>query len=720
VIKLLSVDPSNYRDAPTEGIRRILEIFTREPISRDEKLDTALVGVIRMGTTVATNALLERKGEASALLITQGFKDVLEIGYQARPKLFDLAINKPDVLYSEVVEIEERVTVEDSAKDPFPYKIDVSLDPSLQVGKSGDILRVLTPLNIERTRKSLENLYSRGFRTLSICLAHSYTFPDHEKQVQAIALKVGFTHISMSSSLMPMIKLVSRGMSATADAYLTPEIKRYIEGFRQGFKDGLRNTRCEFMQSDGGLVNMTLFSGLKAILSGPAAGVVGYAKTSFSELDQVPVIGFDMGGTSTDVSRYGGKFEHVFETTTAGVTIQSPQLDINTVAAGGGSILFWRNGLFVVGPESAGAHPGPVCYRKGGPLTVTDANLFLGRLLPEHFPAIFGPNEDLPLDYEITKKHFTSLTAQINAEIDGDLKPEDVALGFLNIANEAMCRPIRSLTEGRGYDTQSHRLAVFGGAGGQHACSIASKLGIDTVVIHRYSSILSAYGMALANVVQEAQEPSSLILGKDSSELIDSRFEVLRSKISNALFAQGFASSDIEMQMFLNLRYEGSDTQIMVANPEDGDFKAAFEESHKREFTFLLPNRDIVIDDIRIRGTGKGRTVSSADAFRELKMMEIKPVKEIGKITKSFFSVGGWQNTQVFGLAELQPGTTVAGPAIIIDKTQTIVVVPGSTAVILKQHVILYLSQDKKQVDGNRIIFNNPDPIKLSTFGHSE
>lgn len=670
---------------------------------------------------MATNALLERKGERSALLITKGFKDALEIGYQARPKLFDLAINKPDVLYSEVAEIEERVTMEDSTKDPFTTKIDVESDPALRVGRSGDIVRILTPLDIETTRKSLRDLYVRGFRSICICFAHSYSFPDHEDAVRELAEEEGFTSISTSSNLIPMIKLISRGMSATADAYLTPEIKRYIENFRRGFKGGLQDTRCQFMQSDGGLVDVDKFSGLRAVLSGPAGGVVGYAKTSYHEDDRVPVIGFDMGGTSTDVSRYGGDLEHVFETTTAGVTIQSPQLDINTVASGGGSILAWRNGLFTVGPESASAHPGPACYRKGGPLTVTDANLFLGRLLQEYFPKIFGPEENLPLDYDITKARFHNLTKAINEETGSNKTAEEVAIGFLAVANEAMCRPIRALTEGKGYHTAAHRLAVFGGAGGQHACSIAKQLGIDTVVIHKYSGILSAYGMALANLVEEVQEPCSLVLGPASEENISRRFEALEKSAQEGLLKQGVSSAEhIEMQLFLNLRYEGTDTQMMVLLPENGDFKQAFEEMHKREFMFLLPSRDIVIDDIRVRGIAKEFERPTENIFEELasRRAQSPSVPQPEKTSTVYFADGGWRTSPVFLLSNLEAGDSIQGPAIIIDKTQTIVINPSSSARILREHVILHVNPADRSPGLVSSDLSKPDPVQLSIFGH--
>ncbi|KAI1099432.1 Hydantoinase B/oxoprolinase-domain-containing protein [Jackrogersella minutella] len=699
VIKLLSVDPANYEDAPTEGIRRILELFT--------------------GQTVATNALLERKGENSALVITKGFRDALEIGYQARPKLFDLAINKPDVLYSEVIEVEERVTMEDSTKDPFHGNIDVKSDPALRVGQSGDIIRILTPLDIESTRKSLQGLFKKGYRSICICLVHSYSFPDHENAIHDLAMDIGFTSISASASLIPMIKLISRGMSATADAYLTPEIKRYISNFRRGFEDGLETTRCQFMQSDGGLVDVERFSGLRAILSGPAGGVVGYAKTSWHPDDNIPVIGFDMGGTSTDVSRYAGNLGHVFETTTAGVTIQSPQLDINTVASGGGSILGWKNGLFTVGPESASAHPGPACYRKGGPLTLTDANLFLGRLLPQYFPAIFGPDENLPLDYEVTRHEFLELTNSINAESVTPKTPEEVALGFLAVANEAMCRPIRALTEGKGHHTSAHRLAVFGGAGGQHAASIARNLGIGTVLIHKHSSILSAYGMALANLVEEVQEPSSLVLEPSSAAEIFGRFEALKERSIRGLLQQGVSSTKhVETQKFLNLRYEGTDTQMMVSLPQDGDFKKAFEELHKQEFSFLLPSRSIVVDDIRVRGIAKEFDRQSHNVYKELNETETRLNPSYEKFTRTYFANVGWVDTPIYLLENFQPGDQVEGPGMIIDNTQTIVVTPFSTAKVLSEHIILNVGSQNHSFPPQSLSLTDPDPVQLSIFGY--
>ncbi|RPB29596.1 putative 5-oxo-L-prolinase [Terfezia boudieri ATCC MYA-4762] len=742
LIKLLSVDPSNYDDAPLEAIRRLLERFTGKEISRGEPLDTSQIESIRMGTTVATNALLERKGERCALITTKGFRDCLVIGNQSRPKIFDLAIRKPEVLYQEVIEIDERVTLEDFAENPERATTDVEVakDENLVKGLSGEAVRILKRPEESQVRESLKELYEKGFRSIAVALMHSYTYPEHENLVGKVAEEIGFSHISLSSKLMPMIKLVPRATSATADAYLTPEIKRYVSGFQKGFKGDLgvesikrnseeRSARCEFMQSDGGLVDIGQFSGLRAILSGPAGGVVGYALTSYDPETNIPVIGFDMGGTSTDVSRYGsGRYEHVFETTTAGVTIQSPQLDINTVAAGGGSRLFWKNGLFVVGPESAGAHPGPACYRKGGPLTVTDANLFLGRLLPEFFPHIFGKNENEPLEYEASNKGFIELTRQINEELKADgrkeMSPEEVAYGFIEIANESMTRPIRSLTEAKGYDTSQHRLASFGGAGGQHAVAIAESLGVKQVLIHRYSSVLSAYGMALADVVQEVQEPSAAVFSEAEKSNLANRLNQLQEKASAALRAQGFGDSEIEHELYLNMRYRGTESALMIVNPDpkefDGEqwaFGKAFIKQHEQEFGFTLPDRDIIIDDVRVRGIGKSMRSQSKTVDQQLREIKPTPVDESGKHSiKEVYFEGGKRPTSIYKLPNLKVGDKIQGPAIIADGTQTIVVTPESSALIIETHVIINLGGEGhigKQPSAEKV-----DPIMLSIFAH--
>jgi 5-oxoprolinase (ATP-hydrolysing) len=704
-----------------------------------------------MGTTVATNALLERKGERIALIVTKGFKDCLQIGNQSRPKIFDLAIRRPEVLYEKVIEIDERVTLEDYAEDPKRTRTETqtreqtSSDAEVVRGLSSEAVRILQRPEKDTVRDQLQQLYNDGFRSVAVCLMHGYTFPDHEAFVGELAREIGFEHISLSHELMPMIKLVPRTTSACADAYLTPTIKKYIAGFQAGFEGGLgaasvqkssgyKSARCEFMQSDGGLVDVSQFSGLKAILSGPAGGVVGYALTSFDPETKTPVIGFDMGGTSTDVSRYGeGRYEHVFETTTAGVTIQSPQLDINTVAAGGGSQLFFRNGLFVVGPESAGAHPGPACYRKGGPLTVTDANLFLGRLLPDFFPKIFGKNENEGLDEEASRKKFEELTKQINEELcksdEDKMTPDEVAYGFIKISNETMTRPIRSLTEARGHDTSKHRLATFGGAGGQHAVAIAEGLGIRQILVHRYSSVLSAYGMALADVVDERQEPESQIWSTgDVQKKLKSKMDELKSKSEEKLRAQGFDDESIVFEEYLNMRYRGTESSLMIIKPtpdeardlyggDEWAFGEAFVKQHEREFGFVLPDRDIIVDDVRARGIG--RSFQGLDKTVDHQLKEAKPrdvdSKKVYQTKKVFFE-GGRLDTPIYKLDDLEVNDRVKGPAIVADNTQTVVVTPGATALITETHVVINIGENDGL--GVKADTSGVDPIMLSIFGH--
>ncbi|KAL5338750.1 Hydantoinase B/oxoprolinase-domain-containing protein [Aspergillus crustosus] len=698
LVKILSQDPSNYPDAPIEGIRRILEKATGKAFPRGKPIDTSEFGdfSIRMGTTVATNALLERKGERTALLITEGFGEALKIGLQSRPKLFDLNIKKPDMLYERVVEVGERVTVEGYQQSPT-YNDDaaaiekaVGSDLDLVRGLNGQIIRVLKRLNKDQVRADLQQLYSDGFRNVCVCLTHSYTFQDHELEIQEIANEVGFSHVTLSCLTLPMIKMISREMYATADAYLTPVVQQYIKGFQSGFTDGLQspNTRCVFMQSDGGLVDVRNFSGLRAVLSGPAGG------------QRVPVIGFDMGGTSTDVSRYDGSFEHTFENFTAEITIIAPQLDINTVAAGGGSIFHWNNGLFAVGPDSAGAQPGPACYRRGGPLTISDANAFIGRLLPRYFPKIFGKNEDEPLDLDIVRGKFAELAAQTSQDTGQKRTAEEVAMGFIDVANETMAKPIRALTEARGFVTSAHHLASFGGAGGQHACAIAASLSIRRVIIHRYSSILSAYGMALADTVHEVQRPASGFF--KSAATVQRLVDELREKVYKELAIDGFSKDRVKQEMILE--------------PEDGEYLAEFTRQHFREYSFTFPDKKVVLEDIRVRGVGQSPENTTESPYEELNSVKRSPII-VGSediISQVYFSQVGWVETPVYRLELLKPGSTIEGPAVIIDNTQTIIVEPQVQAIILSRHVILDLPSTRART----LSKTTTDPISLSIFGH--
>ncbi|KAL4631017.1 5-oxoprolinase isoform X1 [Arapaima gigas] len=734
VLKLLSHDPQNYKDAPTEGIRRVLEEETGQTFPREEPLDPSLIGWIRMGTTVATNALLERQGERTALLITRGFKDLLHIGTQARPRLFDLEVSVPDVLYEEVVEVDERVVLKrDGCWIPGRTAVREI------TGSTGDILEVWCDLDLQQLEHDLKGVLSRGITSLAVLLLHSYTWSVHEQAVGSLARRLGFTQVSLSSEVMPMVRAVPRGYTVCADAYLTPKIQQYLKGFTSGFRGGLKDVTVLFMQSDGGLTPMDRFCGSRAVLSGPAGGVVGYAITSYNETEKKPVIGFDMGGTSTDVSRYAGRYEHVFEATTAGITLQAPQLDINTVAAGGGSRLFFRSGMFVVGPESAGAHPGPACYRKGGPLTVTDANLALGRLLPSYFPKIFGPGENDPLSIEETMKSFRQLTHEINQFLSNDqtqssengghhlnsntardvkskMTVEEVAMGFIQVANEAMCRPIRALTQAKGHDTSQHVLACFGGAGGQHACAIARALGMKSVFIHKYSGILSAYGLALADVVEEVQEPCSLQYEPGSFKELDCRVEQLTLRCQEALKARGFTSAQMSMEVFLHLRYEGTDCALMVTaagHPPNaqscrtGDFRTAFTQRYLKEFGFTIPDRHIMADDIRVRGSGK----SGIKSLTKVKTGRAPPRPT--EVTQCYFD-NGYLDTRVYLWEEMSCDHSISGPAIIIDKNSTILVEPCCVAQLTTGGDI-HITVDSEQICKLGTELN---AVQLSIFSH--
>ena len=710
VLKLLSEDPANYHDAPTEGIRRLLESETGVPLKRGLPLPTGQIEYIRMGTTVATNALLERKGERVALLTTRGFKDLQLIGNQSRPKIFDLEIKRPELLYEMVAEIDERV---------------VLVKEGGVLGISNERLVVEKEIDAEQVKKVLHEVQARGIKSVAVVFMHSYTFPKHEQMVSDIATEMGgFSQISISSEVMPMVRIVPRGCTTCIDAYLTPVIKTYLDHFTVGFDKSLLQAegsrKVSFMQSDGGLTPMKSFCGNRAILSGPAGGVVGYAKTSFHSKSNaglnVPVIGFDMGGTSTDVSRYAGVFEHVFETTTAGVTIQSPQLDINTVAAGGGSRLFFRNSLFVVGPESAGAHPGPVCYRKGGPLAVTDANVLLGRVQPSLFPAIFGPKENETLDLDGTVDAFARLTKEINAELGKEYSMDDVAYGFIRVANEAMARPIRNLTTMKGHDVTKHALSCFGGAGPQHCCAIAKSLGMRKIYVNRYSGILSAFGLSLADVVVERQQPFSGGELELSLELAEKHIESLEAEAVQELVSQGFAREGISVTRFLNLRYQGTDTALMTPSTAKG-YSAEFVSNYRREYGFELTGRAVLLDDIRVRATGnRGISGSASDTVSSSGPPSPPPPPPPvpHSTVQVYFEQGGRRPTPVFLASSLLPLQSVSGPAIIVQDVATVVVEPGCRADITEMGDIEILVLEL----GEKNVTVELDPIYLSIFSH--
>jgi 5-oxoprolinase (ATP-hydrolysing) len=702
VVKLLSEDPQNYDDAPREGIRRILAEVTGTDLPKDS-VPAEAIEWIRMGTTVATNALLERKGARCALLVTRGFRDILQIGNQDRPAIFDLEIKKPDLLYETVVEVDERVRMlRDDERTP--------VEPVVE-GITGERMVVMESLDVDALRPRLQAILDRGIRSLAVVFMHAYAWPEHELAVGRLAGEIGFTQISLSSQVMPMVKLVARGDTTMTDAYLNPHIQTYLNSFRQGFSGGLKDTGLLFMQSDGGLARADDFTGSRAILSGPAGGVVGYAMTTFNKKDRQPVIGFDMGGTSTDVSRFGGEYELVFETETAGVRIQAPQLQIKTVAAGGGSRLFFDNGMFMVGPESAGAHPGPVCYRKHGHLAVTDANLVLGRLQPDYFPHIFGPTEDQPLDLHAARAAMADLTRTINDSTHRDGQPamsvEQVAMGFIRVANETMVRPIREISVMRGFDIKEHTLATFGGAGAQHACAIARALGIAKIFIHRFSGILSAYGIGLADVVAERQQPAAEIYQRGSLPKLLGQLKAIQADAEKELSDQGFSDDQIRATRYLNLRYQGTDTALMIPEPPNGDFMAAFKDTYRREFGFDLEDRDILVDDLRVRARGAAsglRKVPLEAADKPAVRVDLKPC----------YFEDGWRETAVYQMADLKAGHAIDGPAIIIQDTATIVVEPDCQATVSRYGDIeIQVGESSTGRISTRL-----DPVQLSIFSN--
>jgi len=712
------------------------ETFPKESFNADK------IEWIRMGTTVATNALLERKGAKTTLVTTKGFRDLLQIGNQSRPKIFDLEISKLDLLYEEVVEVDERVRfVREDEKS--------SHDSGLEIveGTTGEKFAVLAKPDLAVVRQELNAVFEKGIRAVAVVFLHAYAFPEHERQIGVIAREIGFEQISLSHEVMPMVKMVARGDTTTVDAYLTPHIRNYLQSFRSGFSDNLEKTQLLFMQSDGGLTDSGKFKGSNAILSGPAGGVVGYAVTT--DLGQ-PVIGFDMGGTSTDVSRYGDDYELVHETETAGVRIQAPQMHIKTVAAGGGSRLFFRNGLFEVGPESAGAHPGPVCYRKEGYLAVTDANLVLGRLHPQYFPKIFGPNENEALDLDASRNAFEKITAEINEyskerELP-EMSLEEVALGFLRVANEVMVRPIREISVMRGFDIKEHALACFGGAGGQHACSIARELGISKIFIHRFSGILSAYGMGLADIVVEKQEPSAHVLPEnkenDVFKNLLKNLEKLSSDAKTELLAQGYKAEQIEIKRYLNLRYQGTDTALMISEPDEvsnydtgntncelgisessselqknttkfPDYVSAFRQTYLREFGFDLTGREIIVDDLRVRAVAK------SPGLQKYPLAKKDGTPGAVEQTKCYFmsessGCGAWQETPIYRLENLGAGQQLRGPVIVMQNTSTILVEPGCSAEITEYGDVV-LSVETRTF---REIGTQADPVQVSIFGN--
>src|SRR3990172_6726958 len=549
--KLLSENPQRYRDAALAGIRQLLGV------AADARIPAPDIEAVKMGTTVATNALLERKGEKTVLFITTGFGDALRIGYQNRPKLFARHIELPEMLYASVVEVQERI------------------------GARGE---VLLPLDESRARADLEKTFAEGFRSIAIVFMHGYRYQKHEERVAALAAELGFTQISVSHRVSPLMKLVGRGDTTVVDAYLSPLLRRYVEHVA----GELEGVRLLFMQSNGGLTDARRFQGKDSILSGPAAGVVGAVRASAAAGFE-RIIGFDMGGTSTDVSHYAGELEREFETRVAGVRMRAPMMSIHTVAAGGGSILHFDGARYRVGPDSAAADPGPASYRKNGPLAVTDCNVMLGKIQPKFFPAVFGPGGDEPLDAEVVRRKFTDLAREIR-EATGDARaPEQVAHGYVDIAVGNMANAIKQISVQRGHDVTEYTLCCFGGAAGQHACLVADALGMTQVFIHPLAGVLSAYGMGLADITAMREQAVEVALTQGNWRLLEDALQQLTLPAREEVLHQGVPPDRVRGVRRVHLRYDGTDSALIVDFGSIADMVRRFETAYRQRYSFLMP-----------------------------------------------------------------------------------------------------------------------------------
>ena len=676
--KLLSENPEQYRDAAVQGIRDLLGL------EKGAAIPKGTIEAVKMGTTVATNALLERKGDRTLLLITQGFGDLLRIGYQNRPKLFDLKIELPELLYERVAEVPERLDAEGG---------------------------VVAPLDEDAARAALRAAKADGIDGVAIAFMHGYLNPDHEARVAAIAAEEGFGQISTSHKTSPLMKLVSRGDTTVVDAYLSPILRRYVnqvaDELGAGTDAGGDGTRLMFMQSNGGLTDAKLFQGKDAILSGPAGGVVGMVKTG--ELaGHDHLIGFDMGGTSTDVCHYAGTYERSFETEVAGVRMRAPMMNIHTVAAGGGSILFFKDGRFQVGPESAGANPGPACYRRGGPLTVTDCNVMLGKLSPAHFPSVFGPDADQPLDTDVVRAKFEALASEIAKKTGEAVKtPEETAEGFLRIAVENMANAIKKISVQRGYDVTRYTLQCFGGAGGQHACLVADALGMETVFVHPYAGVLSAYGMGLAEIraLREQAFEKTLDDYPDAVLLLDE----LAAEAEQEVRHQGVAQGTIRTELRAHLRYRGSHQSLEVDFGDEDELRARFDAAHKARYGFSAGERELVIEALVVEAIGGASEV--ADRQRPLTDTAPAPVDHLDITTG-----GSGHNVPLYDRDQMQPGQSVDGPCIIKEPTGTNMIEPEWRASINEfGHLILTRTKPLERAEAVGTV---ADPVMLEVFNN--
>ena len=677
-LKLLSDNPEVYADAAVEGIRRLLQLPAGAPITPQQ------VDCVKMGTTVATNALLERKGERTLLVTTRGFRDALRIAYQARPRLFDRHIVLPEMLYERVVEADERI------------------------GADGAVLQ---PLDAAALRPLLQAAFDAGLRACAIVFMHGWRHAGHEQAAAALAREIGFTQVSVSHEVSPLMKLISRGDTTVVDAYLSPILRRYVE--QVGAQ--MPGVRLFFMQSSGGLAEAHHFQGKDAILSGPAGGIVGMVRTALAA-GHHRLIGFDMGGTSTDVSHYAGEFERAFETQVAGVRMRAPMMSIHTVAAGGGSILQFDGARLRVGPQSAGANPGPASYRRGGPLAVTDANVMLGRIQPQHFPPVFGPAGNQSLDGEGVRRRFEALAQQVQQATGRPTSAETLAAGYLRIAVQAMANAIKRISVARGYDVTGYTLQCFGGAGGQHACGVADALGMTRVFVHPLAGVLSAYGMGLAD--QIAMREASLERALDAPGLAAAA--ALLRELGDAgaaeLVAQGVPAGAVQRRETLHLRYQGTDTALGVPMAGMEAARAAFESAYRQRFAFLMPDRPLVIEAVSVEAVGPGERAPEravqADATARAAMAD----ERVRMYCEADEADAGWREAGLFLRDALQPGATIDGPAIVAERNATTVVEPGWQARLTADGA-LELQRIRARVSA-RAIGTQVDPVMLEVFNN--
>jgi 5-oxoprolinase (ATP-hydrolysing) len=673
VRKVLSESQDRSEDSVLQGIRELLRLPKHTPIPTEQ------IEVVKMGTTVATNALLERKGARTALAITRGFRDALRIGYQNRPDIFALQIVLPDLLYEQAVEVAERYSA------------------------AGEELEAIDE---EAVRQDLQRIYNQGIRSIAIAFMHGYRYPDHERQVAAIAHKIGFTQISISHQVSPLVKLIGRGDTTVADAYLSPVLHRYLDGLKQA----LGQTRLLVMQSNGGLVEATSIQGKDAILSGPAGGVVGAVKTCAS-VAITELIGFDMGGTSTDVCHYNGEYERVFETEIAGVRLRSPMMAIHTVAAGGGSILAFDGSKFRVGPESAGANPGPACYRQDGPLTVTDCNVLVGKIQPRFFPQVFGPHCNEPIDPQVVQEKFAALAHEISQATGRLQTPEQVAQGFLAIAVENMANAIKKISLQRGYDLSRYTLCCFGSAGGQHACAIAEGLGMRQILIHPFAGVLSAYGMGLADLRVCRQQSTDVPLS-DCEQLLPTLAR-LETEALQELARQGLEPSDCQVVRKAYLRHKGSDSTLGVEWASSATMQAAFVERHRHLYGFTIPDLELVVDSLWVEAAGGASDLTEPTQARRSSTPPV-PLEQV-----SIYTQGEWHQAPIFERSALQTGDSIPGPALMIEPTGTNVIEPGWRAELLETgHLRLRMIEGTGRSLSLAQTHDNPDPVLLEIFSN--